>query len=251
MTVVLVGVFEPKNEHENSMMLERKGLVDRLQNEGLNCVEVKSQWPRDDFTFHRDKIYFRKNEEHYADGGYVRAYPEFTIACEAVGENDETGRKDSIEKRTAKLKKLYGNHIQIVPNPNYALNQELRPHSDMVLFPIPEKKALFVDETYFGAHRKLVEEFGERYGLRVIRVSQDYHNPSWPCNTISVKHNDSMVNVTNAGVSSEFIAKLESLGNKVIAVPFMNNAVSGGSINCATNLIPKNRLGDLREIYEF
>jgi hypothetical protein len=250
MDTVLVGVFEPKNNIEREMMHERRSLIEKLNETKVPCIAVHSIWPRDDFICHKSNVYFREKYGHYADGGYVRAYPDFTIACAGVSENEERGFADSPEQRIARLRSLYGPNIQIVPNPDYTLNDELRPHSDMVIFPITDKKIVFVDQIYLTAHRELIENFAQRYKLEIRGIKNDYDNPSWPCNTLSLRNGAGLVNVTNQTHNEAFIGQLQSLGHKVIGVPFMNNCRKGGSVHCATNTIPGEKLPELREIYD-
>jgi hypothetical protein len=250
MDLVLVGVFEPKDESEREMLEERVSLIAKLESHKVPFLAVDSIWPRDDFVFFNNKLLSRKIYGHYADGGYVRSYPQFTVACAGVSEDENSGKTDSTDDRLRKLRKLYGKNIQIIPDPNYTLNDELRPHSDMVIFPIPDKRLVYVDAIYYKENNDAIDNFSKRFNLGVRTVFNNYGVPSWPCNTLSIKDENRTINITNIVGNGDFIHQLEELGNKVISLPFMANCKRGGSVNCATNTIPRDKAYLLKEIYD-
>jgi len=249
--ILLIGLFEPSSSHahdvETEMLNERLNLIHKLEARQIKYVAVNEMWPRDTFVYHNGKISANRDFGHYADGGYLYAFSGFTVACSGISEDEKTGKIDTSNERLQKLRRLYGDHIDIMPPPNYELNDTLRPHVDMIMLPIPQKNVVFVDRAYYREHSGTVNLFCERHKFDLNLTDNDYQNPSWPCNTEIISAKDNLIAITNSLSNRSFIDKLENIGIEAICVPFGYNCGQGGSVHCATNQVPISHLeGALR-----
>lgn len=260
--ILLLGMFRPLSipnkdktewKFEENMVNERKRLAKALEKNTINYKIVNSKWPRDDFVNHNGKIFSRDKYGFYADGGYILNNSEFTLACSEVSSEVPSipnSFKDNSEKRYSKLQDLYGKDIFILPAPDLSWNQDMSPHIDLVVLPIPEIGTVFTDSRYYEEIAKdEIDNLSEKYQLKVSKVDNDYENPSYPCNSLILRQSKNPKVIVNSKGNKRFIDNLEKRGLETIAVPFSNNCFKGGGIRCATNTIPSEQQKFFSELY--
>ncbi|MBD3310115.1 hypothetical protein GF351_02760 [Candidatus Woesearchaeota archaeon] len=263
---LLVGVMEPEKEISPSdrkvsvkMMEERDELMKNLDKEGIPYTRVWSKWPQDDFVSHKGEVFLRKDYGFYADGGYVFALDSMIIVGEHASRRQK-GYNHTPEQRGRILKMIFGETDYVVlPSPDCRWHPDMVPHIDLVSLPVPQKAKMYVDKRYLdmtknsckddaqrilGRRGNVLEEITERLGMELKAVRHDYSRPSYPCNTQVVEHEGDLYAITNSD-SKEFVHMLRKDGFRVIAVPFSANCSRGGSVHCATNLCPADKVEEI------
>jgi hypothetical protein len=245
--IIILGKPNEDSAIGKQIIKERKQLIEKLEKNKIPFEIVNKKWPRDYFVNHLGNIYTKKQFENYGDGGFILNYPEFTLACSEVYKNEDGRSKHSVEKRHEILKELYGNNLQIFSSPDLRLNRELSPHIDMVLLPIPQRKVLFVDKNYYRSNKKDITRFCEKNSLKIELVINNYETPSWPCNSLLFGEDGDLTAITNSNSEKSFNSRLKNYDIKIIDIPFMSNCFKGGSIHCATNTVPEDKLEEIIE----
>jgi len=241
--IVFVGSFEPRKEDRLMKPLadERGNLIRILQSKDIPVRIVNELWPRDTFVYYRRAIHRATEQGNYANGGYVMPFPKFTMACNGIGVDEPRELRDSPAEEHQKLKEIYGNEIELFPNPRIIMKgrEKHLPHVDLVVLTIPERKVTFIDETYYLKNKKAFNDFCERRGFNLETAECDYLKPTWPCNSLVLPDEKDLLLFTCAQKNKDFASKLKKYDIQVIEVPFANNCAYGGGVHCASNAVPK------------
>jgi hypothetical protein len=251
MEYVLVST-KPKGHNDKmtaEMMQERENLIRILDEAGIANKPVNVDWIRNYFVNKQGNILARKKYEFYADGGYILTNPKFTLACADVNIVDNKVIHNT-EERAKILNLLYKNCF-ILPSPDLTLNDSMSPHIDLVVLPIYEKNLLFVDSFYYNnLAKESINNLVNKYSLKLELLYNDYSCPSYPCNSLTLRNGGDISIIACEKGNDAFFSKLKEYGIRRIPVPFSTNCAAGGSIHCATNLLPEKELGKLEEVLQ-
>lgn len=231
---LLVGM--PKDA-DRELIKERKSLADLLRKEDFPVQEVDVYWPRNCFVSHNDKIYWEFEHGSYADGGFIITAPEFVIASSYVNFHSQ----ENYNERLNRLKRMYNkSKILVIPDPHQSNGEETStfesPHIDLVVLPIPLRKLLIIDSSYYKIHTRDVENLSQALEYKILIVKTG-NPPNWPCNALVIEHDNKLIAYTNS--DSDLKNMLKPYDIEVKGVSLKKNCEEGGSVRCITNVFPE------------